>query len=177
MNRILFVCTANLVRSPVAAAALSRAFDLECVVDSAGLGAVEGKETPVEALQQLRRYVLDLSKHRSRPLTQDDLRESTLIVGMTEAHRDSLQGMLPSAIPRTFTFAELVRLLESIPPLSEFDEDLVRLIKAAHQQRPRVKAGPLPEDVSDPLGPSAARMRDCIDQVADLAHRMALRLA
>lgn len=177
MNRILVVCRANVVRSPIAAAALSRAVGDECEIDSAGLAAIEGLPVPAEALQQLRRYVLDMSKHQSRSLTDADLRRSDVILGMTERHRASLQAMLPTATARTFTFAEFVRLLESLPALAEFDRDFPKLVEAAHHQRPRLAAPLLPEDVADPLGGSAARMRECIDHVVDLAHRLALRLA
>lgn len=177
MNRILVVCRANVVRSPIAAAALSRAVGHECEIDSAGLAAIDGLPVPAEALQQLRRYVLDLSKHQSRSLVDADLKRSDLILGMTERHRDSLQAMLPSATPRTFTFAEFVRLLESVPALAEFDGDFGRFVETAHRQRPKLAAPPFPEDVADPLGASAARMRECIDHVVDLAHRLALRLA
>ena len=176
MNRILVVCTANLVRSPFAAAILDRATEGQWKIDSAGLAAVEGEKVPLPVLQDVRRYVVELSKHRSRRLTMDDVRRSTVILGMTEAHRDALQTMLPSATPRTFTVPEFVRLAEATPRLSEFDGDLQRFVEAVHQQRPKVEAGPQPEDVADPLGESAARTRECIDYLADLVHRLAERL-
>ena len=177
MNRILVVCTANVVRSPFAAAALSRAVDHECEIDSAGLAAVEGQKVPVEILQDMRRYVMDLSKHRSRLITRDDVKRSTLILGMTEAHRDALQNMVPSATPRTFTLPEFARLIAAIPPLSEFDADLQQFVEAAHHHRPKVAAAEAPENVDDPQGQSAARTRECIDYLADLAEQVGSRLA
>ena len=176
MSQILVVCTANVVRSPFTAAVLTRATEGKWQVKSAGLAAADGEKVPQPVLQDVRRYVVELSKHRSRRLTMDDVRRSTVILGMTEAHRDALQTMLPSATPRTFTMPEFVRLAEATPRLSEFDGELSRFVAAAHQRRPKVVAGPLPEDVADPLGKSAAQMRECIDQLADLVHRLAARL-
>ena len=176
MKQILLVCTANLVRSPVAAAALARAVENKWEIDSAGLTPVDGEKIPVEILQDLRRYVLDLSKHEPRQLTLDDLRQSTVVLGMTEKHRQTLQTMLPAATPRTFTLPEFVRLAEATPHVSEFDGDLERFVAAVHRQRPRVPADVTPEDVADPRGASQARTRECIDHLADLAHRLAARL-
>ena len=176
MNKILVVCTANLVRSPFTAAILVRATEGKWEVDSAGLAAVDGEKVPLPVLQDVRRYVVELSKHRARRLTMDDVRASTVILGMTEAHRDALQTMLPSATPRIFTVPEFVRLAEATPPLSEFDGQLRRFVEAAHQHRPKVEASPVPEDVADPLGESSARTRECIDHLADLVDRLAVRL-
>lgn len=175
MTRLLVVCTANLVRSPFTAAALTRSIPHYYDIDSAGLAAVEGEQLPPEILQDMRRYVMDLSKHRSRRVTLDDVRSSALILGMTEAHRDALQTMLPAATPRTFTLIEFVRLVETVPPLSQHDGKVERLVAAAHRQRPRVEAHQVPEDVADPLGKATQRVAACIDQLADLAERLGAR--
>jgi protein-tyrosine phosphatase len=174
VTRLLVVCTANLVRSPFAAAALTRSIPRYYTIDSAGLAAAEGEEIPSDVLQDMRRYVLDLSKHRSRQVTQSDVRRSALILGMTEAHRDALQTMVPAATPRTFTFTEFVRLAENVPRLSEHD-GVDTFVAAVHRQRPRTEAAVAREDIDDPLGRSAGRMRACIDELADLAERMGAR--
>jgi protein-tyrosine phosphatase len=174
VTRLLAVCTANLVRSPFAAAALTRSIPHYYDIDSAGLAAADGEEIPVDILQDMRRYVLDLSNHRSRRVTVGDVRRSALILGMTEAHRDALQTMVPAATSRTFTLVEFVRLAETVPRLSEHD-GVDKFVAAVHRQRPRIQAADVPEDIDDPLGKPADSTRACIDQLADLAERLGAR--
>ena len=174
MTRLLVVCTANLVRSPFAAAALTRSIPHYYDIDSAGLAAADGDEIPLDVLQDMRRYVLDLSKHRSRRVTPSDVRRSALVLGMTEAHREALQSMVPAATPQTFTLMEFVRLAETVPRLSEHD-GVERFIAAVHRQRPRIEAPTISEDIEDPLGKPAASLRACIDELAALAERVGAR--
>lgn len=181
MNRLLVVCTANLVRSPVTAAALTRwskgsdgtKFD----IDSAGISARNGEPVPQALLAELRSYFLDLHEHRSRRVTRHDVRESSLILAMTEEHRAQLQVLLPSATPRTFTLREFVRLAEQTRPFATFDGDFTSYVQAVHHRRPRCPAPPAPEDVEDPFGASARKRQACISDLVGLVDRVTDRLA
>lgn len=98
MTRLLFVCTGNTCRSPMAeviarSAAVRRNLDVE--VASAGLLAGAGAPAAEHARILASEHGLDLSGHRAATLTPDDLELSDLVLGMTPRHVEALQHALP----------------------------------------------------------------------------------
>jgi protein-tyrosine-phosphatase len=82
--RILFVCTGNTCRSPFAEAVARREGHVDA--ESAGLSAFAGDQPPEDAIVVARELGYDLSSHRARPLTEEMLERSDVVVGMTTAH-------------------------------------------------------------------------------------------
>jgi len=133
---IVFVCTGNLCRSPMAEyllrARLARGSEWE--VGSAGVAAVPGAPASEAAVLVLREIGVDLRPHRSRQLTADLVDKAALVVVMTAGHRELVRAMVPRALEKTFL-------------LRDFD-------RAAERR-----------DVEDPIGMSVAAYRDVRDQI------------
>jgi protein-tyrosine-phosphatase/tRNA A37 threonylcarbamoyladenosine synthetase subunit TsaC/SUA5/YrdC len=108
--RIVFVCTGNTCRSPLAEALCKKqlADRLGCAVEelpargyhvvSAGLAASAGGPAAGEAEQVARGYGGDLSAHRSQPLTAELAASADYLVGMTYSHVHALTDYFGSAI-------------------------------------------------------------------------------
>lgn len=91
---ILFVCTGNTCRSPLAQA-LGKKLGLETA--SAGLYALPGTPASPEARQAALAHGCDLSRHRARQLTAALADQADLICPMTAAHADAIRRQFPQA--------------------------------------------------------------------------------
>src|SRR2546430_8676959 len=98
IQHVLFVCTGNICRSPLAASLLERALKgrgLEVTVESAGRGAWDGAPASEGAYLVGLERGLDLSGHRARLLTREIVEGADLILTMARHHRarvDELGG-------------------------------------------------------------------------------------
>jgi protein arginine phosphatase len=91
MKRVLFVCTGNICRSPLAEALLRRALSERNLPDfrvtSAGTGAWDGAPASEGAYLVALERGLDLSGHRARLLTREIVEDADLILTMARHHR------------------------------------------------------------------------------------------
>ena len=113
---ILFVCTGNTCRSPMAEsiaqallAARKTEDGTEVVVGSAGVMAGRGMPATPEAADAAAAHGGDLSQHRSRGLTPDLVAEAEVVFAMTASHADAVRAMLG----RSGASDEKIRLLDA----------------------------------------------------------------
>jgi protein-tyrosine phosphatase len=83
-RRALLVCFGNTCRSPVAAAMLQARLGDRWEVLSAGTNAVAGQPVVEMTRVAAAERGIDLSGHRSRPLTAEDVRDAAIVVAMSE---------------------------------------------------------------------------------------------
>jgi protein arginine phosphatase len=105
MIRILFVCTGNTCRSPMAEAILKNKAIDGIEVKSAGVYAVSGSEASPNAKLVLQENNIP-ENHRSTVLSEAEINWATHIFTMTEGHKRAIVSYHPRAIEKTFTLKE-----------------------------------------------------------------------
>ncbi len=108
MKHVLFVCTGNICRSPIAEGLFRRLVgnrqDIE--VASAGVHAVRGQPPSLYAVQVCESDGVDIGDLRSQPLTADLVDRATHIFAMTGAHLETIHMLFPQGAEKTFLLRE-----------------------------------------------------------------------
>lgn len=106
--RILFVCTGNTCRSPLAEAIARRELaDGDFEVGSAGTGAEDGTFASSGSLEVAREHGLDLEAFHSRRLEEEIVDQADAILVMEPVHRSGVLGISPVADTRTYLLGDL----------------------------------------------------------------------
>jgi protein-tyrosine phosphatase len=114
MPSILFVCTANQFRSPIATACLLKNIEKdhiegEWIVQSAGTWTSDGHRAPEIALKVASQLGLDgLDNHRSRQINQKLLKDFDLIIVMEIGQKEAICSEFPFVCGRVYTLSEIV---------------------------------------------------------------------
>jgi protein-tyrosine-phosphatase len=170
---VLFVCTANQCRSPMAEALAAqeiRRRGLHLEVASCGVRAVPGIPMTPAAEEALRRRDVHVEPHLSRAFDLDLAERADLITTMERDHLLSIaeHGMEP--LSRTFPLRELVRIGTAREP----DEPVRTWALRMDAERPpgqALRVDPA-DDVADPIGRSARHYRRCASDLAELVDRL-----
>ena len=113
MVTVLFVCTGNMYRSPIAAEIfrgilLREGKQDHWQVGSAGTWTTAGRPVPNDALQIARSLGIDLDAHRTRMVDQKMLEEASLILVMEEGQQEALQVEFPFAQKKTHLLSQVM---------------------------------------------------------------------
>ncbi|HLL87970.1 MAG TPA: hypothetical protein VK324_01580, partial [Tepidisphaeraceae bacterium] len=112
---ILFVCSGNTCRSPMAEAIARRQLarqlnvgepELEkrgINVTSAGSFALPGARATPQAVEAVRGLGADLSGHRSKPLSVELIHQADVIFTMGRSHAQAVRALVPSAADKVAT--------------------------------------------------------------------------
>ncbi len=95
MKKLIFVCTGNTCRSPMAEGLLKAMLpdDSGWEISSAGVCAANGFPASPNAVEAMCELDIDISDHRSRLLTPEMVKEADLLVTMTRDHHDAIVAL------------------------------------------------------------------------------------
>jgi ribose 5-phosphate isomerase B len=143
-GQVVFLCTGNICRSPLAEALAGAAFaDLEVGFRSAGLDAVDGLPASRDSASYAASLGLSLAGHRSQPVTAELLARTDWVVGMTRSH---------AAIFRS--------------RWGRFYQGAVGILGAPGVDLTKLAHSPASEEVDDPYGQAREVYYACGDRIA-----------
>lgn len=161
---LLFVCTGNTCRSPMAETLASKMVSSlnlteNIRISSAGIAAFPGAPASDEAHAVLSGQGLDLSGHQARQLTEEMINDADLILTMTADQKQLLQDLFPDMAEKVFIVKEFA---ENSPDLKES--------KGADTQ------GQLSYDIADPYGKSETVYQQCANELSQAIEGVIKRL-
>ncbi len=117
MKSILFVCTGNVCRSPMAEGLFKKLLGprKDFVVQSAGVNAARGMPASRDAVQAVSALGVNLGAFRSQPVSDHLVREATHIFAMTREHRRLLEAYFPEATGKVWLLREFEAGTPDVP--------------------------------------------------------------
>lgn len=174
MTDLLFVCTGNICRSPMAAAMAELALrDRLPGLSVRSTGVLEsGREPTRLMIEVMESRGFDLAQHRSAELTASLRYEPDLIVGMAREHVWAVLDSRPDLVARAFTLKELIRRAAEAgprPPEIKLDDYLAQL---AESRKPAELVQADADDIEDPIGGPAWAYERCAEEIEGLIRKM-----
>ncbi len=133
--KILFVCTGNTCRSPMAeyiARAYMESKNVEGGTFSRGLYANESENATGNAVKVLEKYSLKLSNHKAKQISLADVEDADVILTMTKEHKRQVILMYPTFKKKVYTLKEYVKNNDMYIDIADpYGQDLHIYIKCA----------------------------------------------
>jgi len=181
MFRVMFVCTANHCRSPMAQQLLAQA-TVELFgtaqawqVGSAGTAIPGPWPLNSNAATVLAERLPAVAEHQAVQLDKPLVSTADLILTATRDHRGDVVRLLPAAMGRTFTILQFARLCDQVAPITSGDPDELGRTLLVDAKKARSTLQPVPweeDDLSDPMGFGLPEFRKCADQLQDAISRI-----
>jgi len=113
MPAVLFVCTGNEYRSPIAAACLYKLLRTQRVdagwrVGSAGTWTIPGRPVAMQAVENAILLGLSIEGHRTQLITNFLLEDYDLILSMERGHKEAIQVEFPPMRKHVYLLSEMV---------------------------------------------------------------------
>ncbi len=107
---LLFVCSGNSCRSPMAAGIIRTMLNAKYVdIKSAGTSAIDGVPASLNAQAIVQEFGGDISAHRTKYLTRELVAQADLILVMEFKHYETVLELAPDAAVKTFLLKEYKR--------------------------------------------------------------------
>ena len=175
--RLLFVCTGNLCRSPLAER-LGRAHLDEVMgpgaarvrLSSAGTGGVVDEPMHPFSALVLSGLGGDPAGFSGRRLEAGHVEEADLVLTMTRKHRRDTLGLAPRALAKTFTLREavdLARTVDAVPGDGEEGAARARAVVARMAAARSHRRSGEDDDVPDPIGRPVEIHQDVGEAIAE----------
>lgn len=152
---IVFVCTGNTCRSPMAEALFKDIIKEkggmdEFEVSSRGVYAFSGDPSSRQAIEVMKKeFGIDMQQHRAKVLDGSDIIGAYLVLTMTMHHKDMILDIYPEASDKIYTIKEYAQVEDD----TEFDSDT------------DVEGD---TDISDPFGGDYQTYKDCALEIEEL---------
>lgn len=190
MNRILFVCTGNTCRSPMAEGMMRKILSEEGLTDievrSAGVAAFEGTQLSDHASSVLK------SKGCTGPAASTFLSQflvdwADLVLTMTSSHKRHTIQLYPEAIDKVYTLKEYVMddpqdadkisQMESLITEIQLKQALSEPVTDEERARLMMLENELPQpDILDPFGGSLRQYERCAQEIEECLIKLAAKL-
>lgn len=113
MKRIMFVCTGNICRSPMAHYYMQKKLydfkkENDYMVSSCGTHAITGENATDNAIRAMTKYNVDLTKHKATNIHDTDIENYDYIFTLTSHHKDIILQFYPALNYKVHTIKEFV---------------------------------------------------------------------
>lgn len=111
-HRILFVCTGNVCRSPMAQGLFNARAQREheshlFIAESAGTWALEDQPASTNAVTAMAQRGIDITAHRGQTVSAELLERASVVIVMTRNHLDALTAEFPTYRHKMHLISEL----------------------------------------------------------------------